>query len=83
MLKVEKGNVTVCGEFTELMAEYATLTKAIYDGCSKNIPGEIVKDMLKKSFEVAFKSREEVSKDVFDAIDRIINIMKTKLQDKE
>ena len=60
MININKSEVKVTGSATTIIAEYATLTKALNESLSDTLGKEEAEELLNRSYELAFMSDDEL-----------------------
>lgn len=63
MIKTNKGEITIEGSLSELMADFSIITNSLYKNLAKEIDEEFAKMKLEDSFQRGFKSEEEVNEE--------------------
>lgn len=59
MIKAEKGNVMVNGSVAELLTEYSTITKSIYEALKNRTDEDFAKEQLELAHKIGFMSEKE------------------------
>lgn len=72
MIKSEKGSFEIRGYLPELLADYAIITRGLYEQISSDLGCERAKQLLEKSFEAGFLSREEIKERNKDSIAKLL-----------
>ncbi len=65
MIKTDKGDVTIGGNTSTILADFVVIVQTLHDDA------HISKEMLRRAFERSFKTKEEVEKDIRADIDKI------------
>ena len=72
MIKTEKGSLEIRGYLPELLADYAIVTKGLYEQISSDLGCERAKQLLKKSFKAGFLSKGELKERSEDSIAKLL-----------
>ena len=75
MIKTEKCDLEIRGYLVEVLADYAFVTRGLYEQISSDLGCERAKQLLEKSFEAGFLSREEIKERSEDSIARLIALI--------
>ena len=75
MIKSNKGSFEIRGYLPELLADYSVVTRGLYEQISSDLGCERAKQLLEKSFEAGFLSREEVKEHNENSIARLIALI--------
>lgn len=72
MIKCKKGQVKIVGDIVNVHAEFAHITKALYNGMKANGKSEEeAKAYLDHAYEVAFLSKEELAEKKAEVLERL------------
>ena len=75
MIKTEKGSFEIKGYLVELLADYSIVTRGLYEQISSDLGCERAKQLLEKSFEAGFLSREEVKEHNENSIEKLLALI--------
>lgn len=60
MIKAKNNHVVIKGNGVELLSQFTMITRDLKKALEEQIPSVIVEELIKKSFELAFKTEEQL-----------------------
>ena len=66
MISTKNGRVQIKGSLYKVLAEYALITRSVYEAFKEHIDEECVKELMEKSFALGFKKDKEVVKETLE-----------------
>lgn len=72
MIKVNRGNVELEGNVLDLVTELTSATRGVLKALAENeIPEEVAKELVDKALKLAFKSKNELRKEAYEAVTKL------------
>lgn len=82
MIKCNKGSVSISGNAADILAEYSTLTYAIYSKLVEAFDKEEAKKYMDRAYKLAYEDNsceipDEIKKDIEELVDMLMKKLRS------
>ena len=75
MIKVDKNNGCIEGKLSLILAELTVAIESVYNAIKDDLGEEKAKEIIKQSYDAAFKTKEEIEEETKDMLKKLLKLL--------